>query len=110
MPVVAAKQPGPRWYRRTSAGLGALALAGFVAAGITTQADSMRKGLAQRSFLATVFTWHLATAAVGPQTDQDRAMLDLRVFTSSTNPSTLAGTPAGRSRSNTAPPDCAHPP
>lgn len=71
MPVVAAKQPGPRWYRRTSAGLGALALAGFVAAGITTQADSMRKGLAQRSFLATVFTWHLATAAVGPQTDQD---------------------------------------
>lgn len=66
MPIVAAKQPGPRWYRRTSAALGVAALAGFVAAGATTQADSPRKGLAQRGFLATVFAWYLATAAVRP--------------------------------------------
>jgi hypothetical protein len=68
MPCTAATQPGPRWYRRTSAALGAAALAGFVAAGVTTRADSPRKGLAQRGLLAPVFAWHLATAAVGPQT------------------------------------------
>jgi hypothetical protein len=64
MPLTAALSPGPRWYRRTSALLGATAGAAFVAAGATTQADSANKGLAQRGFFAPVFAWHIATAAV----------------------------------------------
>lgn len=65
MPIAASRHPGPRWYRSLSGALGIAAVAGLVAAGATTQAESPNRGLAQRGFLGTVFGWYIATAAIG---------------------------------------------
>jgi len=62
MPITAAVHRGPRWYRCVSGALGLASVVGFAAAGATTRSESPRKGLAQRGFLACIFTWHIATA------------------------------------------------
>lgn len=65
MPFVAARRPGPRWFRVTSRVAGVASLATLAAAGATTQTGSPSKGLAQRAFLGTVFTWQAAAAIDG---------------------------------------------
>lgn len=62
MPFVTASQPGPPWYRALSRVLRVTTGIGFVGAAITTRFDSPIKGLVQRSFLGSVFTWYFATA------------------------------------------------
>jgi uncharacterized membrane protein len=62
IPFVAAAQAGPAWYRRLNRVLRVTTAAGFVGAAVTTRLDASVKGLAQRAFLASVFTWYAATA------------------------------------------------
>ncbi len=62
IPHVAAAQPGPSWYRSLNRGLRVTATAGLVGAATTTRFDTSLKGLAQRLFLGSVFTWYAATA------------------------------------------------
>ena len=64
MPNIAGRGGGPGWYRFVSRVLGPVAVAGFVAAGATTQTDSANKGIVQRAFLGAVFAWYAATAVV----------------------------------------------
>lgn len=63
MPWVASRQTGPAWFRAASRMLGIATGVGFVAAAVTTQIESPVRGLAQRGFLASVFSWQLLTAA-----------------------------------------------
>lgn len=60
-PFVTAVQPGPLWYRGLSRVLRATTGAGFVGAAVTTHLDAPLKGLVQRAFLGSVFTWYVAT-------------------------------------------------
>lgn len=62
IPFVASAQRGPAWYRHTNRVLRVTTAAGLVGAAGTTRFDAPVKGLVQRLFLASVFTWYLATA------------------------------------------------
>jgi len=62
LPYLAAAHAGPPWYRGLNRFLRLTTTAGFVGAAATTQLDSSVKGLVQRGFLASVFTWYAATA------------------------------------------------
>ena len=62
MPFIAAREPEPVWYRRGARVFAVSTLVMFIAAGLTTHADSPRKGLAQRAFLMTVFTFQAVTS------------------------------------------------
>ncbi len=66
-PVLAARGDGPRWFRRVSAVFAVTSIVGLVAAGITTQRNSARRGIAQRVFLAFVFGWQLIASLAGDQ-------------------------------------------
>ncbi len=61
LPLVTASQPGPTWYRTLSRVLRVTTAIGFVGAAVTTRLDSSIKGLVQRTFLGSVFTWYVAT-------------------------------------------------
>jgi hypothetical protein len=62
IPYVASAQTGPPWYRSLNRGLRVTTTAGFVGAAMTTRFEAPFKGLAQRLFLGSVFTWYVATA------------------------------------------------
>jgi hypothetical protein len=62
MPFVAASQAGPTWYGKLNRALRLTTAIGLVGAAATTRLDAPFKGLAQRSFLGSVFTWYAATA------------------------------------------------
>ncbi len=62
IPYVASSSLGPAWYLRLNRTLRLTTTGGLVAAAGTTRFDSPVKGLAQRAFLGSVFTWYLATA------------------------------------------------
>ena len=66
MPFVAAKELEPVWYRRMARMSRVSTLVLFVAAGVTTRADSSYKGLVQRAFLSSVFVFQAATAIATP--------------------------------------------
>ena len=62
MPITAFCQCEPGWFRSLSGALGMSTVAGFVAAGVTTNSQSPRTGLAQRAFVGAVVAWYGATA------------------------------------------------
>jgi hypothetical protein len=61
IPFVVART-GPEWYRQLHRVLRVTTAVGFVGAAVTTRFDAAGKGLAQRSFLGSVFTSYVATA------------------------------------------------
>lgn len=67
LPYVAGAKAPAGWYRRVNRALRFTTTLGFAAAAGTTQLDLRPKGLAQRGFLASVFTWYLATSAAAPR-------------------------------------------
>ena len=62
IPYVARSLAGPSWYRSLCAGLRFSTSLGFASAALTTRFDTRCKGVAQRGFLASVFTWYVGTA------------------------------------------------
>lgn len=62
LPFVAASRSGPAWYRKLNRTLRYTTTAGCVGAAVTTRLDSSIKGVVQRLFLGSVFTWYVATA------------------------------------------------
>ena len=62
IPFVASAQVGPVWYRQLNRAFRVTTSAGLVGAAATTRFDAPFKGLAQRLFLGSVFTWYVATA------------------------------------------------
>lgn len=62
IPFVAGAGTGPTWYRRLNRALRFTTTAGLVGAAVTTRFDAKSKGLAQRLFLGSVFSWYGATA------------------------------------------------
>jgi hypothetical protein len=65
MPFVAARGQAVGWYPRFAKAMTLPTVATLVGAGATTQLDSSFKGLAQRAFLASVFTFQAATGVAG---------------------------------------------
>lgn len=67
LPVLSALGPTagplPRWHRKVSAAVALPTGAAFLATGAAAQRAPQWWGLAQRSFLALVFTWQAATSA-----------------------------------------------
>jgi hypothetical protein len=61
LPFVASAHAGPQWYRTLNRTLRVTTAAGFAGAALTTRLDSSVKGLAQRTFLGSVFAWYVAT-------------------------------------------------
>lgn len=72
IPFVAAAHAGPPWYRTMNRMLRVTTAAGFVGAAITTRLESSLKGLVQRTFLASVFAWYVATACRSSRTGPSR--------------------------------------
>ena len=64
-PIVAARGDGPRWFRRISAVCAVTTAVSLLIAGATTQSGSPRRGVAQRTFLASVFGWQLIASIAG---------------------------------------------
>jgi hypothetical protein len=62
MPIAAFCQCEPGRFRWLSGALSIWTVTGFVTAGATANAQSPRKGLAQRAFLGAVVAWYGATA------------------------------------------------
>lgn len=63
MPLIAAREREPAWYRRVARVSSVSTLVMFLAAGVTTRVDSPSKGLAQRAFLGSVFAFYAVTAS-----------------------------------------------
>ena len=63
MPLAALRDDDllPRWYRRLARVAIMPTIASFVAAGVTTRLDASAKGIAQRTFLTSVFVFLAAT-------------------------------------------------
>jgi len=65
LPWAVSRQAAPGWYRRLNRVLRVATSIGLVGAAVTTRFDASFKGLAQRAFLGSVFSWYGATAANG---------------------------------------------
>ena len=61
LPFVASGVAGPAWYRNLNLVLRWVTAVGLVGAAGTTRFDAPSKGLTQRMFLGSVFTWYAAT-------------------------------------------------
>ena len=65
LPFVDASHRGSPTLRAITVGNGVATAAGFVAAGLTQRSDDANKGIAQRVFLGSVFTWYVTRAFGG---------------------------------------------